>query len=122
MHTPENVNKEIYRLALPNIVSNFSIPLLGAVDTALMGRLESEHYLGAVGIGGVIFSFIYWGFGFLRMTTTGLTAQAFGGKRYAGMWTLTSTSNIPWDCVKRPPFFFPMAVCRCQFLPRQCEF
>ena len=78
MHTPENVNKEIYRLALPNIVSNFSIPLLGAVDTALMGRLESEHYLGAVGIGGIIFSFIYWGFGFLRMATTGLTAQAFG--------------------------------------------
>ena len=78
MHTSENVNKEIYRLALPNIVSNFSIPLLGAVDTALMGRLESEHYLGAVGIGGIIFSFIYWGFGFLRMATTGLTAQAFG--------------------------------------------
>ena len=80
MPTPENINKEIYRLALPNIVSNFSIPLLGAVDTALMGRLESEYYLGAVGIGGIIFSFIYWGFGFLRMATTGLTAQAFGGK------------------------------------------
>ena len=82
MHTPENVNKEIYRLALPNIVSNFSIPLLGAVDTALMGRLESEYYLGAVGIGGIIFSFIYWGFGFLRMATTGLTAQAFGEKDF----------------------------------------
>ena len=80
MHNPENINKQIYRLALPNIVSNFSIPLLGAVDTALMGRLESESYLGAVGIGGIIFSFIYWGFGFLRMTTTGLTAQAFGDK------------------------------------------
>ncbi|MYB92933.1 MATE family efflux transporter [Candidatus Poribacteria bacterium] len=80
MDTPENINKEIYRLALPNIVSNFSIPLLGAVDTALMGRLESEYYLGAVGIGGIIFSFIYWGFGFLRMATTGLTAQAFGEK------------------------------------------
>ena len=78
MHTPQEINKQIYRLALPNIISNFSIPLLGAVDTALMGRLESEHYLGAVGIGGVIFSFIYWGFGFLRMATTGLTAQAFG--------------------------------------------
>ena len=78
MYNPQDVNKQIYRLALPNIISNFSIPLLGAVDTALMGRLESEHYLGAVGIGGVIFSFIYWGFGFLRMATTGLTAQAFG--------------------------------------------
>ena len=78
MHTPQEINKQIYRLTLPNIISNFSIPLLGVVDTALMGRLESEHYLGAVGIGGVIFSFIYWGFGFLRMATTGLTAQAFG--------------------------------------------
>ena len=78
MHNSENINKQIIRLAIPNIISNFSIPLLGAVDTALMGRLESEHYLGAVGIGGVIFSFIYWGFGFLRMATTGLTAQAFG--------------------------------------------
>ena len=80
MHNSENINKQIVNLAIPNIISNFSVPLLGAVDTALMGRLESEHYLGAVGIGGIIFSFIYWGFGFLRMATTGLTAQAFGEK------------------------------------------
>ena len=93
MHTPQEINKQIYRLALPNIISNFSIPLLGAVDTALMGRLESEHYLGAVGIGGVIFSFIYWGFGFLRMATTGLTAQAFGENDTSGMWTLTFKSS-----------------------------
>jgi MATE family multidrug resistance protein len=78
MQKPENINKQIIRLTIPNIISNFSIPLLGAVDTALMGRLESEHYLGAVGIGGIIFSFIYWGFGFLRMATTGLTAQSYG--------------------------------------------
>lgn len=78
MHNSENINKQIVCLAIPNIISNFSVPLLGAVDTALMGRLESEHYLGAVGIGGIIFSFTYWSFGFLRMTTTGLTAQAFG--------------------------------------------
>ncbi len=78
MNNAQNINRQIYRLALPNIISNISIPLLGTVDTALMGRLESEHYLGAVGIGGVIFSFIYWGFGFLRMATTGLTAQAYG--------------------------------------------
>ena len=83
MQHPEGINKQIVRLAIPNIISNFSIPLLGAVDTALMGRLESEHYLGAVGIGGVIFSFIYWGFGFLRMATTGLTAQAFGANNRA---------------------------------------
>ena len=80
MHTAKNINTQIVNLAIPNIISNFSIPLLGAVDTALMGRLASEHYLGAVGIGGIIFSFIYWGFGFLRMATTGLTAQTFGEK------------------------------------------
>ncbi len=78
MYTTENINKQIVNLALPNIISNFSVPLLGAVDTALMGRLEPEYYLGAIGISGIIFSFIYWGFGFIRMATTGLTAQAFG--------------------------------------------
>ena len=83
MPKPDNINKQILQLAVPNIISNFSIPLLGAVDTALMGRLETEHYLGAVGIGAVLFSFIYWGFGFIRMATTGLTAQAYGENNYA---------------------------------------
>ncbi len=74
------MNKEILRLAIPNIVSNISIPLLGVVDTFLMGKMESPAYIGAVAIAGIVFSFIYWGFGFLRMGTTGLTAQAFGRK------------------------------------------
>ena len=100
MHTPQDIHKQIYRLALPNIISNFSIPLLGAVDTALMGRLESEHYLGAVGIGGVIFSFIYWGFGFLRMATTGLTAQAFGEKKPPRMRTFAAQSDMHRHHVK----------------------
>ena len=60
------------------ILSNLTIPLLGLVDTAVVGHLSSPHYLGAVAVGGLIFSFIYWGFGFLRMGTTGLTAQAHG--------------------------------------------
>ena len=60
------------------ILSNLSTPLLGLVDTAVMGHLDSARYLGAVALGGVLFSFIYWGFGFLRMGTTGLAAQAFG--------------------------------------------
>lgn len=71
------MRKEILRLAIPNIISNVSIPLLSTVDTALMGRL-SELHLGAVGLGAMIFNFLYWNFGFLRMGTTGLTAQAFG--------------------------------------------
>ena len=69
---------EVWRLAGPMILSNLTIPLLGLVDTAVVGHLSSPHYLGAVAVGGLIFSFIYWGFGFLRMGTTGLTAQAHG--------------------------------------------
>lgn len=73
------MNKEILRLAIPNIISNISVPLLSSVDTALMGRL-SELHIGAVGIGSMIFNFVYWNFGFLRMGTTGLTAQAYGAQ------------------------------------------
>ena len=73
------MNKELLRLAIPNILSNISVPLLSTVDTALMGHISPLH-LGAVGIGSMIFNFIYWNFGFLRMGTTGMTAQAFGAK------------------------------------------
>jgi MATE family multidrug resistance protein len=73
------MNREILRLAVPNILSNISIPLLSTVDTILMGHLSASH-LGAVGIGSMIFNFIYWNFGFLRMGTTGVTAQAYGAK------------------------------------------
>jgi MATE family multidrug resistance protein len=72
------MNKTILRLAVPNILSNLSIPLLGAVDTAMMGHMDGVDYLGAIALGGMIFNFVYWGFGFLRMGTTGLTAQAYG--------------------------------------------
>lgn len=72
-------HKEILKLAIPNIVSNISIPLLSTVDTILMGQLSALH-LGAIGLGGMIFNFVYWNFGFLRMGTTGLTAQAYGAQ------------------------------------------
>ena len=72
-------HKEILNLAIPNIVSNISIPLLSTVDTILMGQLSALH-LGAIGLGGMIFNFVYWNFGFLRMGTTGLTAQAYGAQ------------------------------------------
>ena len=71
------MNRELLRLAIPNIISNISIPLLSSVDTLLMGHLSPAH-LGAVGIGSMIFNFFYWNFGFLRMGTTGITAQAYG--------------------------------------------
>ncbi|MDX1642199.1 MAG: MATE family efflux transporter, partial [Balneolaceae bacterium] len=72
------MNRNILRLAIPNIISNLSVPLLGAVDTALVGHLDEVYYLGALAVGSVIFNFIFWGFGFLRMGTTGLTAQEYG--------------------------------------------
>ena len=71
-------NRRVWRLAFPIILSNISVPLLGAVDTAVVGHLPEPYYLGAVAVGAMIFNFIYWGFGFLRMGTTGLTAQAYG--------------------------------------------
>ena len=71
------INKELLKLAIPNILSNISVPLLSSVDTALMGH-ESVRHLGAVGIGAMVFNFLYWNFGFLRMGTTGFASQAFG--------------------------------------------
>jgi MATE family multidrug resistance protein len=72
------MNKKILDLAVPNIISNLSIPLLGIVDMALMGHLESDAYIGAIALGSLIFNFIYWGLGFLRQGTSGFTAQAWG--------------------------------------------
>ena len=82
-HIPENSsfkdrNLVVWRLAGPIILANISVPLLGAVDTAVIGHLEHAYLLGAVAVSVIIFQYIYWGFGFLRMGTTGLTAQAFG--------------------------------------------
>ena len=73
------INKEIFRLAVPNILSNISVPLISSVDTGLMGY-ESMGHLAAVGAASMIFNFLYWNFGFLRMGTTGLVAQAYGRK------------------------------------------
>ena len=73
------IDKEIFRLAWPNIISNVSVPLLSSVDTALMGGLSTAH-LGAVGLGAMVFNFFYWNFSFLRMGTTGMTAQAYGAQ------------------------------------------
>ncbi|MEN8118510.1 MAG: MATE family efflux transporter [Bacteroidota bacterium] len=77
------MNRSILKLAIPNIISNITVPLLGLVDLALMGHLGSEIYIGAISLGGIIFNFIYWGFSFLRMSTSGFTAQAFGEKNKA---------------------------------------
>ncbi len=68
----------VLALALPIILANLTQPILGAVDTAVAGHLDGTQYLGGVALGGLFFNFVYWGFGFLRMGTTGLVAQAHG--------------------------------------------
>ena len=70
------MNRQILNLAIPNIISNITIPLLGMVDLAILGHLESEKYIGAIALGGLIFNFIYAVFSFLRMGTSGFTSQA----------------------------------------------
>jgi len=72
------MNRKILNLSIPNIISNITVPLLGIVDLTIMGRLGDEVYIGTIAVGGMIFNFIYWGFSFLRMGTSGFTAQAFG--------------------------------------------
>lgn len=76
------IHRRVWRMAGPIILSNVSVPLLGAVDTAVVGHLPHAYYIGAVGVGAVVFSFIYFAFNFLRMGTTAPTAQAVG----AGDW------------------------------------
>ena len=75
------MNKRILSLALPNIITNITVPLLGMVDMAIVGRLSASH-IGAIFIGTQIFNLIYWNFGFLRMGTSGFTAQAYGAHNF----------------------------------------
>jgi MATE family multidrug resistance protein len=78
-------NRDMWRIAAPMILSNVSAPLLGMVDTGVMGHLESSVYLGAVAIGATIFTFLYIGMNFLRMGTTGIAAQSFGAEDHDGL-------------------------------------
>ncbi len=71
-------DRDMWRIAAPMILSNVSVPLLGMVDTGVTGHLESPAYLGAVAIGGTIFTMLYMGMNFLRMGTTGIAAQSYG--------------------------------------------
>uniref|UniRef100_UPI004055A257 MATE family efflux transporter n=1 Tax=Alistipes sp. TaxID=1872444 RepID=UPI004055A257 len=78
-----SMNREILRIAIPNIISNITVPLMGIASTAIAGRwdtADSASTIGALAIGVSIFNFIYWNCGFVRMGTSGLTAQAYGAK------------------------------------------
>jgi multidrug resistance protein, MATE family len=76
-------HRHVLAIAIPIMLSNVSEPLIGVVNTAVIGRLPEPYYIGAIAIAALIFSFLYWGFGFLRLGTSGLSAQAFGAKNDA---------------------------------------
>lgn len=76
------MNRKILRLAIPNVISNITIPVVGIIDIALVGRLGSSSYMGGVGFGAMVFILIYTGLAFLKMGTTGLTAQAYGASNF----------------------------------------
>ncbi|MBO4489093.1 MAG: MATE family efflux transporter [Bacteroidales bacterium] len=75
-----NLDKEILRLAIPSIITNITVPLLGMVDVAIIGHIGDARGIAAIALGTMIFNLIYWNFGFLRMGTSGLTAQAYGAE------------------------------------------
>ena len=72
------MNRQILRLAIPSIVSNITVPLLGLVDVAITGHMGNARYMAAIAVGSMVFNIIYWLFSFLRFGTGGLTAQAYG--------------------------------------------
>ena len=74
-------DKDILKIAIPSIVSNITVPLLGLVDVTIVGHMGSAAYIGAIAVGSMIFNVIYWIFGFLRMGTSGMTSQAYGRRR-----------------------------------------
>ncbi len=76
------MNRKILSLAIPNMISNITIPLVGMADIAIAGHLGDDSMIGAIAIGTAIFNFIYWNFAFLRMGTTGFTAQAYGARNF----------------------------------------
>ena len=85
-------DRKILGIAMPAIVSNITVPLLGLVDVAIAGHLGSAAYIGAIAVGTMVFNVIYWVFGFLRMGTSGLTAQALGSRSLVGAATTLARS------------------------------
>ena len=92
-----DLNRKILSIALPAIISNITVPLLGLVDVAIVGHLGAASYIGAISVGGMIFNVMYWLFGFLRMGTSGMTSQAYGGRNLVEVVRLIVRSlGIGW--------------------------
>ena len=81
----KRIDQEILHIAVPSIVSNVTVPLLGLVDVTIVGHMGSAAYIGAIAVGSMIFNVIYWVFGFLRMGTSGMTSQAYGARDWQGL-------------------------------------
>lgn len=73
-----NTSRAVLRLAIPSILANITIPLVGLADTAIVGHISDAHAIGGIAIGTMLFDLLYWNFGFLRVGTSGMTAQAYG--------------------------------------------
>lgn len=82
------MNKRILQLAVPSIISNITVPLLGLVDVAIVGHIGDAAYIGAIAVGSMLFNVVYWLFGFLRMGTSGMTSQALGRRDLAEVMRL----------------------------------
>lgn len=78
-------DRQILKIALPSIVSNITVPLLGMIDVAIVENMGSPAYIGAVAVGSMIFNLVYWLFGFLRMGSSGMTSQALGRRDMAAV-------------------------------------
>ena len=78
MQCKKHINSQILRLAIPSILANITIPLVGLVDTAIVGHIANATAIGGIAIGTMLFDLLYWNFGFLRVGTSGMTAQAYG--------------------------------------------
>jgi len=80
--------KYIFKLSIPIFFANLAIPLVGIVDTALMGNLDKTSYLTATSIASNFFSMLFWSFGFLRMGTVGMVSQEFGRNNFEGIYNI----------------------------------
>ena len=78
MTTYRDINREVLRLAVPSILANITIPLVGIVDVAIIGHLTGAAAVGGIAVGTMLFDLLYWNFAFLRVGTSGMTAQAYG--------------------------------------------
>ena len=86
------MNRSVLKLAIPSILANITIPLVGLVDTAIVGHISDAAAIGGIAVGTMLFDLLYWNFGFLRVGTSGMTAQAFGRQDDREVATLLAQS------------------------------